>query len=171
MFVHSCVINTHFSPWIISFQTIFLRGPVRTGISSSKNPSIPSQTDQVLPSPPVIALRHIPVTTPLLLGCDHLWTFYLWRISSSRVALYLTHLCVCRARNTVIIYTFLMKGWMNKHQMDGHNHLMDYSLSEVDKNYRNTGKIFPPVRSEDNENTWLSSSCRKMNIMRRNSVR
>ena len=60
---------------------------------------------------------------------------------------------------------------MNKHQMDGHNHLMDYSLSEVDKNYRNTGKIFPPVRSEDNENTWLSSSCRKMNIMRRNSVR
>ena len=172
MFVHSCVINTHFSPWIISFQTIFLRGS-RQDWNQLQQESIHTfpDSDQVLPSPPVIALRHIPVTTPLLLGCDHLWTFYLWRISSSRVALYLTHLCVCRARNTVIIYTFLMKGWMNTHQMDGHNHIMDYSLSEVDKNYRNTGKIFPPVRSEDNENTWLSSSCGKMNIIRRNSVR
>lgn len=99
-------------------------------------------SDHVLPSPPLITIRHIPVTTPLLLGCDHLWTFHLWSISSSRVALYLPHLCVCRARNTVIIYTFLMKGWMNEHQMDGHNYLMDSFLSEVDKNYRNTGKFF-----------------------------
>ena len=55
--------------------------------------------------------------------------------------------------------------------MDGHNYLMDHFLSEVDKNFRNTGKILPPVRSEDDESIWLSSSCGKRNIMRRNSVR
>lgn len=84
-----------------------------------------------------------------VIACGH-FCLPLWSTNSSGAALCLTHLCVCRARNTVIIYTFLIKGWMNEWQMNGHNYLTDYFLPEVDKNSRNIGKIFPPVTSEGN---------------------
>ena len=88
--------------------------------------------------------------------CEH-FCFLLLPISSSRVALCLIHLCICRARHIMSELLHISDKRTNEWvTMSGHKNHSDYFLSQVDKNSRNICKIFHLLGQRAMDNTFLS---------------